>query len=281
MTRERQKQMRREAIDNADQERERASMERVRSRPKSSRSQQYFAACISLILILVVLGWISDAEVDRGGGQGSSDTSTRRLVQIIDGQIWPHDEDETSDPDGEIELAGSFEPIIAGWPPATVIGRRVTWELLLSGSDSNPRPSGTVDISEQGEQLDALLASMVESMVFRHDSHPELMAGAVTARHQVVADYFPWSIVLFYMYLLAALFWSAASVVWLLRVYRRIRRRSFGPGDCPACGYNLKGTREHRCPECGLGFSEDRSESGPARESRHAEAYASKSRQQG
>jgi hypothetical protein len=123
-----------------------------------------------------------------------------------------------------------------------------------------------VDIAAQGKQLDALLASMVESMVFRHDSYPELMAGAVTARDQVVADYYPWSIVLFYMYLLAALFWSAAFVDWLRRVHRMIRRRSFGPGDCPACGYNLKGIRERRCPECGRAFSNDELESGPARE---------------
>lgn len=40
---------------------------------------------------------------------------------------------------------------------------------------------------------------------------------------------------------------SGAAAVWL---YRISRRKEFGPGQCPRCGYDLRATPE-KCPECG------------------------------
>ena len=33
--------------------------------------------------------------------------------------------------------------------------------------------------------------------------------------------------------------------------FRYFRRHRFGPGCCPFCGYDLRGNRRDRCPECG------------------------------
>ncbi|HYO08978.1 MAG TPA: zinc ribbon domain-containing protein [Tepidisphaeraceae bacterium] len=57
----------------------------------------------------------------------------------------------------------------------------------------------------------------------------------------------------------AALLWLAATVlVWRETPPERSQRLSRAGAEavvCPACGYNLTGLREARCPECGASYT--------------------------
>jgi uncharacterized membrane protein YfcA len=59
----------------------------------------------------------------------------------------------------------------------------------------------------------------------------------------------------------AAVLWCAAtSMRWRETSAERVERLSGQSGRalvCPACGYNLTGLREARCPECGAEFTLD------------------------
>lgn len=205
-----------------------------------------WASLAALVVVLVCRNVGTSAiQQQRGNLLGSG--GSRIIVQLRDGVLYPWPE-RGGRIEGYAVLRYRMELIRIPLPGALTLGRRVSIGRHFEPWEQAREPRiDPADAVFSAEVLDSMVADLRSRGV---ECAPEVSL-ALAEDRSVIDGYYGWSIALTGVLAIAYPLWGLAAIMGAGHLCRSWRSGRRDAGRCPNCGYDVRGTGELRCPECG------------------------------